>query len=67
MPGRPTVWKIVGQGPTALSVGVCVGCLDILLSSILSLIGLPLFGKRPLNPKQPTNKSLWETGRYRLK
>ena len=27
MPGRPTVWVTVGQGPTALAVGV--GCLDI--------------------------------------
>ena len=29
VPGRPTIWKIVGQGPTALVVGVCWGCLDI--------------------------------------
>ena len=28
VPGRPTFWIIVGQGPTALSVGVG-GCLDI--------------------------------------
>ena len=27
--GRPTIWMIVGQGPTALAVGVGGGCLDI--------------------------------------
>ena len=27
MPGRPTIWMKVGQGPIALAVGV--GCLDI--------------------------------------
>ena len=29
VPGRPTIWIIVGQGPTALAVGVDGGCLDI--------------------------------------
>ena len=29
MPGRPTVWVIVGQGPIALAVGAGGGCLDI--------------------------------------
>ena len=28
-PGRPTIWNIVGQGPTALAVGAGGGCLDI--------------------------------------
>ena len=28
--GRPTIWIIVGQGPTALAVGAGGGCLDIL-------------------------------------
>ena len=28
MPGRPTFWIIVGQGPIALAVGVGGGCLD---------------------------------------
>ena len=28
VPGGPTVWMIVGQGPTALAVGVGGGCLD---------------------------------------
>ena len=30
MPGRPTIWVIVGQGPIALAVGAGGGCLDIL-------------------------------------
>ena len=46
VPGRPTIWITVGQGPTALTVGAGGGCLDILLSSILSLLFLPLFGRR---------------------
>ena len=29
VPGRPTVWITVGQGPTALAVGAGGGCLDI--------------------------------------
>ena len=52
VPGRPTFWGTVGQGPSALAVGAGGGCLDI-----LSLI-CPFF---PLSP------SLWETARYRLK
>ena len=47
VPGRPTIWITVGQGPTALAVGAGGGCLDILLSSIISLLFLPLFGRRP--------------------
>ena len=43
VPGRPTV----EQGPTALAVGAGGGCLDIFTSSILSLLFLPLFGRRP--------------------
>ena len=31
VPGRPTIWITVGQEPTALTVGVGGGCLDILL------------------------------------
>ena len=29
VPGRPTVWMVVGQGPVALAVGAGGGCLDI--------------------------------------
>ena len=52
VPGRPTNWMTVGQGPTALAVGACRGCLDIF--TLLCLFS-------PLSP------SLWETARYRLK
>ena len=47
VPGRPTIWITVRQGPTALVVGAGGGYLDILLSSILSFLSLPLFGRRP--------------------
>ena len=49
VPGRPTIWKTVGQGPIVLAVGAGGGCLDIftlVLSSVLSLLFLPLFGRR---------------------
>ena len=52
VPGRPTIWITVGQGPIALAVGAGGGCLDI-----FTLI-------YPLSPLSP---SLWETARYRLK
>ena len=52
VPGRPTIWIIVGQGPTALAVGADGGCLDI-----FTLI----------YPFSPLSPSLWETARYRLK
>ena len=29
VPGRPTVWMMVGQGPIDLAVGAGGGCLDI--------------------------------------
>ena len=29
VPGRPTFWITVGQGPTGLAVGADGGCLDI--------------------------------------
>ena len=52
VPGRPTIWMIVGQGPTALAVGAGGGCLDI-----FTLV----------YPFSPLSPSLWETARYRLK
>ena len=52
VPGRPTIWITVGQGPTALAVGAGGGCLDI-----FTLI-YPFF---------PLSSSLLETARYRLK
>ena len=38
---------VKGKGPTSLAVGAGGGCLEFLLSSILSLHFLPLFGRRP--------------------
>ena len=52
VPGRPTIWITVGQGPTALAVGAGGGCLEI-----FTLI----------YPFSPISPSLWETARYRLK
>ena len=48
VPGRPTIWITLGQGPTALTVGAGGGCLDILLSSILSLLFLLSFRDGPI-------------------
>ena len=52
VPGRPTSFITVGQGPIALAVGAGGGCLDIftLICHFSSL-----------------SPSLWETARYRLK
>ena len=46
MPGRRTFLITVGQGPAALAVGAGV-VWTFLLSSVLSLPFLPLFGRRP--------------------
>ena len=47
VPGRPTVWMIVGQGPTALAVGAGGVVWTFLLSTIFSLFFLSVFGRRP--------------------
>ena len=47
VPGRPTLWKIVGQRPTALAVGADGVVWQFLHSSICSLLFLPHFGRRP--------------------
>ena len=52
VPGRPTIWIIVGQGPVALAIGAGGCCMDMF--TLLYLFS-------PLSP------SLWETARYRLK
>ena len=52
VPGRPTIWITVGQGPTALAVGAGGGCLDIFIL---------------VYPFTPLSPSLWEMARYRLK
>ena len=41
------VWIRVGQGPTALAAGAGGVVCTFLLSTILSLLFLPLFGRRP--------------------
>ena len=47
VPGRPTMWMIVGQGPTALTLGADGGvCLDI-----FTLI----------SPFSPLSPPFWET------
>ena len=51
VPGCPTIWMIVGQGPIVLAIGASGGCLD----------NFTLYPFSPLSP------SLWEMARYRLK
>ena len=46
VPGRPTIWITVGQGHVALAVGAGGFVWTFLLSSVLSLLFLPLFGRR---------------------
>ena len=47
VPGRPTIWTIIGQGLLRLQK-VRVGVVwTFLLSTILSLLCLPLSGRRP--------------------
>ena len=40
VPGRPTIWITVGQGPVALVVGAGGGCLDIFTLIYLFLSSL---------------------------
>ena len=48
VPGRPTIWISVGQGPTALAVGAGGGCFGHCYSHLFfSLLFLPLFGSGP--------------------
>ena len=51
VPGRPTIWITVGQGPIALAVGAGGGGLDIF--TLIYPFSLSPF--------------VWETARYRLK
>ena len=46
VPGRPTIWIKVVQGPIALAVGAGGGCLDIFTL---------------LYPLSPLSSCLWET------
>ena len=67
VPGRPTIWMLVGPWPIALAVGAGGGCLDnFTLHYLFSLLSTSLWEmaryrlkyclKGPLNPKQPTNQ-----------
>ena len=47
VPGHPTIWIIVGQGPTALAVSAGGLFGHFFSSSIISLFLLPLSGRRP--------------------
>ena len=47
MPGRPTIWVIVGQGPIALAVGAGGGVVWTFFSPLSFLLFLPLSGRRP--------------------
>ena len=46
VPGLPTIWMIVGQGPITLVIGAGGGCFDILTL---------------LYPFSPLSPSFWET------
>ena len=67
VPGRPTIWMIVEQGPIALAEVAVGGCLDIfILLYLFSPHSPPLWEtaryslkyclEGPFNPKQPTNQ-----------
>ena len=69
VPGRPTIWMTVGQGPIALAVGAGGGCVDIFtLHHLFSPLSPALWEttryklkyclKGPLNPKTPTNQPI---------
>ena len=47
VPGRPTIWMIVGQGAIALAVGAGGGCLDIFT------LHYPFFHLLPLSVGRP--------------
>ena len=44
VPGRPTIWMIVGQGPIALAVGAGGSCFDIFTLFYLSSSSYPSLG-----------------------
>ena len=47
VPGRPTIWMIVVQGPIVLAVGAGGGCLDIFTLVYPFSLFLPFSGRRP--------------------
>ena len=48
VPGRPTIWMIVGQGPIALAVGAGGDCLDIFVLLCLFSPLSPCLGDGPI-------------------
>ena len=48
VPGRPTIWIIVGQGPTVLAVGAGGGRLDIFNLTYLYSPLSPSLGDGPI-------------------
>ena len=48
VPGRPTIWMTVGQGPIALAVGAAGVVWTFLLSSIFSLLFHLSLGDDPI-------------------
>ena len=48
VPGRPTNWRKVGQGPIALAVGAGGGCLDNFSVGYLSSFLSPSLGDGPI-------------------
>ena len=66
VPGRPTIWMVVGQGPIALAVGAGGGYLDIFTFRYLFSSPSPSLWeaaryclKGPLNPKQPILEGIY--------
>ena len=47
VPGRPTIWITVGQGPIALAVSAGGGGLNIFTLIYPFSSHFPLFGRRP--------------------
>ena len=47
VPGRPTIWMIVGQGPIALAVGAGGGFFGHFYSPLSFLSSFSLSGRRP--------------------
>ena len=66
VPGRPTIWMIVGQGPFAIAESAGGRCLAIFSLFLFSSLSPSLWKtaryilkyclRGPLNPKQPINQ-----------
>ena len=63
VPGRPTIWMIVGQGHIALAVGAGGGCFDIFSLVYHSSLGdgpiyTKILSQRAVKPKTTNQKQL---------